>query len=167
MDKIAIPNRGGFSKMRFFRFLALAFISLLALAGCGGSSGNTSPTATSAQPAVPTLPPAVDLTGSTQVTVKIIDSSSNPAGYWFDQPNITIKVGTTVTWVNRSSAVHTITSGQAGAADGKFDSGTQNLLMPNNQGAASTFSFTFTKAGAYPYFCQIHPGMIGLVTVTA
>ena len=149
--------------MRVFRLLALAFIGLLVLAGCGGS-GTANPTATSA---VPTLPPAVDLTGSTQVTIKIIDSSSNPAGYWFDQPSIKIKMGTTVTWINSSSVAHTITSGQPNAPDGRFDSGAQNLLMPNNQGAASTFTHTFTTAGAYPYFCQIHPGMIGLVTVTA
>ena len=150
--------------MRVFRLLALAFIGLLVLAGCGSSgSGSASPTATSAV----TLPSAVDLTGSTQVTIKLIDSTGNPSGYWFDQPNVKIKVGTTVTWINTSGAAHTVTSGQPGAPDGKFDSGIQNLLMPNNQGAASTFTFTFQTAGSYPYFCQIHPGMIGLVTVVS
>lgn len=76
-------------------------------------------------------------------------------------------MGTTVTWVNMSDADHTITSGQAGTPDGKFDSGMANLLQPHNQGAASTFTFTFKTPGAYPYYCALHPAMIGQVQVVA
>jgi plastocyanin len=99
--------------------------------------------------------------------VKIIDTSSNPDGFWYDQPSIKIKVGTTVTWVNDSSALHTVTSGQAGAPDGKFDSGEDKLLQPHNQGAASMYQFTFKTPGSYPYYCTLHPAMIGLVQVVA
>ena len=30
-----------------------------------------------------------------------------------------------------------------------------------------SYSYTFTSAGAYAYFCAYHPGMKGTVTVTA
>ncbi len=75
--------------------------------------------------------------------------------------NLTVEVGTTVTWTNQDSVVHTVTSGTsdgtAGDADGIFDSG----LMAEDD----TFSFTFTEAGTFPYFCTPHPWMQGTVTV--
>jgi plastocyanin len=153
--------------MSKLRWMPLLMISLsLLLAGCTqpGPTGNPTPTP---RP-LPTLGTPVDLTGSQNVTIKIIDTNTNITGFWYDHPNVKIKVGTTVTWVNISSAPHTITSGTAGAPDGKFDSTTQNpVLQPNNQGASSTFSVTFTKAGSYPYYCSLHPYMIGLVQVVA
>jgi plastocyanin len=151
--------------MRGFRWLLLLLISLLVLVGCSQPSQNGNPTPTVAP--VPTLGAPVDKTGSQHVTVKIIDTTTTPEGYWYDTPSITIKAGTTVTWVNMSSGVHTVTSGQPGAPDGKFDSGEANLLQPNNQGAASDFSFTFKTPGSYPYDCSLHPDMIGLVQVVA
>ncbi|MEO9320979.1 MAG: plastocyanin/azurin family copper-binding protein, partial [Nitrososphaera sp.] len=30
----------------------------------------------------------------------------------------------------------------------------------------SSYSFTFTKAGTYKYFCQLHPTMLGTVNVS-
>jgi plastocyanin len=72
------------------------------------------------------------------------------------QPNsLTVKVGTTVTWTNKESLQHTVTSDT-----GLFDSG---LL---SQGG--TFSYTFTKAGEYSYYCTPHRGlgMTGKIIVT-
>jgi plastocyanin len=151
--------------VRWQLLLPMGLIALLLLAGCGQPGPNGSATPTPAP--VPTLGPPVDLTGSQHVTIKIIDASSTPSGYWYDQPSIKIKVGTTVTWVNMSGAAHTVTSGQPGAPDGKFDSGMANLLEPHNQGAASAYAFTFKTPGSYPYFCALHPAMIGLVQVVA
>jgi plastocyanin len=138
---------------------------LLLLAGCtaGGPTGSATPTTAP----LPTLGPPVDLTGSQHITIKIIDTSANISDFWYDQPSIKIKAGTTVTWINTSSAAHTITSGQAGTPDGKFDSGMTNLLQPHNQGAASAYSFTFKTPGTYPYYCALHPAMIGQVQVVA
>ena len=153
--------------MRNIRWLALLLVSLgvLVITGCGqpGPGGNATPTLVP----VPTLGAPVDMTGSQRVTIKMVDTTTNPSGYWYDIPSVKIKVGTTVTWVNTSSAQHTITSGAPGVPDGKFDSGMVNLLQPGNKGAASTFQFTFQKPGSYPYFCALHPAMIGLVQVVA
>ena len=149
--------------MRKLYWLPLLLLGLPLLAGCTqpGQNGNTTPTAV----AIPTLGTPTDRTSSQQVTVKIINSDANPDGFWYDAPGIKIKVGTTVTWVNDSSALHTVTSGQPGSPDGKFDSGTANLLQPNNQGSASQYQFTFKTPGSYPYYCTLHPAMIGLVQV--
>jgi len=78
----------------------------------------------------------------------------------FTPPMVTIQVGDTVQW-NFVSSGHTTTSGTPGSPDGLWDSGIQN--------PGSTFSFTFTEAGSFPYFCTPHGaccGMVGNVTVT-
>lgn len=72
----------------------------------------------------------------------------------FSPEPIEIKVGTTVTWTNLDSAPHTVSQTGGGFESGKMDQG-------------ATFSFTFTEAGTFEYFCQFHPNMKGTVIVTA
>ena len=69
----------------------------------------------------------------------------------FHPAELKIKVGTTVTWTNRDDIPHTVVSA------GKFRSKT--LDTDNN------FSFTFTTAGDYKYFCSLHPHMTGMIKV--
>ena len=71
-------------------------------------------------------------------------------------PNMDVVAGTTVTWTNKDSVGHTVTSGTRPSKDGKFD---------GQLGAGSTFSFTFTTAGTYQYFCTVHSTMNGMITV--
>lgn len=77
-------------------------------------------------------------------------------------PNaITVRVGTTVTWMNDETGAvpHTVTSGSPNAPSGMFDSGTLN--------PGQSFQFTFSTPGTFPYFCRIHgASMTGVVTVT-
>ena len=78
-------------------------------------------------------------------------------------PNpINANVGDTVTWINKDSTPHTITSGTGGQPDGKFDSspGFSTLMVPQQ-----TFSYTFTEAGEFPYYCGLHVNMVGTVIV--
>jgi len=73
---------------------------------------------------------------------------------------VTIDVGGEVTWSNDDTAAHTVTSGTASdGPDGNFDS---SLFM-----AGTTFSVKFDDyaAGEYPYFCMVHPWMVGTVVV--
>jgi plastocyanin/mono/diheme cytochrome c family protein len=112
--------------------------------------------------------PLKDFTNTKSVSMDIVNEAATAAVPWgFQYNNIKIKVGTTVTWTNVSSAPHTVTSGVGGTPDGVFNSspGGANPLLPNNQGKSSVFSFTFTKAGTFKYFCSIHPSMMGEVTV--
>jgi len=76
----------------------------------------------------------------------------------FIPSTITVDVGATVTWSNDDTAAHTVTSGSAAdGPDGNFDS---SLFM-----AGTTFEATFDTAGTYPYFCMVHPWMVGTVIV--
>jgi plastocyanin len=71
--------------------------------------------------------------------------------------NVSVSAGEEITWSNDDSAAHTVTSGLPGSPDGIFDS---SLFM-----AGSTFSVTLDESGEYPYFCMVHPWMIGNITV--
>jgi plastocyanin len=70
----------------------------------------------------------------------------------FGPVEVTVPAGTTVTWTNRDDIPHTVVS-----TDGVFKS---KVLDTDEK-----FSFTFSKAGTFPYFCSIHPKMIGKVIV--
>ena len=70
----------------------------------------------------------------------------------FGPQTITVPVGTTVTWTNSDDIPHTAVS-----TDGVFKS----KVMDTDE----KFSYTFTKAGTYSYYCTIHPKMTGKVVV--
>jgi plastocyanin len=70
----------------------------------------------------------------------------------FGPQTITVPVGATVTWRNADDIPHTSVS-----TDGVFKS----KVMDTDE----KFSYTFTKAGTYPYYCSIHPKMTGQVVV--
>ena len=82
---------------------------------------------------------------ATQDTKVMIDN------FTFEPAQLTVKVGTTVTWTNRDDIPHTVVSA------GKFRSKTMDT--------DGTFSFTFTTAGDYKYFCSLHPHMTGAIKV--
>ena len=76
----------------------------------------------------------------------------------FQPSYLTILVGDTVNWVNDDVAAHTVTSGSPqDGPSGVFDS---SLVM-----GGTVFSHTFEEPGTYPYFCLVHPWMIGSVIV--
>lgn len=106
------------------------------------------------------LPQAFAANTAASITV---GASSKTTDAFSPNP-ININVGDTVTWTNDDSQPHTVTSGSSGTPDGKFDSSPnfKPLLVPKQ-----TFSHTFTQAGDYPYFCALHPNMVGTVKVAA
>ena len=75
----------------------------------------------------------------------------------FNPDMVTIKQGTTVTWVNKDGVAHTVTSGTRNNESGLFDSGNIN--------SGATFSYTFNKKGTFDYFCVPHSGMDGTIVV--
>jgi plastocyanin len=78
----------------------------------------------------------------------------------FSPMNLQIAVGDTVQWTWDSGG-HTVTSGASCTSDGKFGTGT------TTENAGFTYSFRFTTAGSFPYFCVPHcgAGMTGTITV--
>lgn len=71
--------------------------------------------------------------------------------FTFAPAELKVKVGDTVTWSNHDDIPHTVVSA------GKFRS---KALDTDD-----AFSFTFTSAGEYPYFCSLHPHMTGTIKV--
>jgi plastocyanin len=82
---------------------------------------------------------------ATTAEVKIDNFSFGPAA-------LTVAAGTTVTWTNRDDIPHTVVS-------------TENVFKSKVLDTDEKFSYTFAKAGTYPYFCSIHPKMTGTVVV--
>jgi plastocyanin len=101
------------------------------------------------------------------VAVSITPNASTKSTDAFSPNPVKASVGDTVTWTNDDTTIHTVTSG-TGSADpnmGKvFDSspGLKTLFAPKQ-----TFTHVFTEAGTFPYFCQLHPTMMGTVEVAA
>ncbi len=146
---------------------ATAALVLGILAGCG-----TAPTATATMTGneVPTMDSATaEMTmpaAPTEASVAATNTAA-PAGplapsdddfkveiedFAFGPGTLTVKVGTTVTWTNKDDIGHTATSD-----NGVFDSG----MLQKGQ----SYSFTFSQAGTYGYFCKPHPYMVGTIVV--
>lgn len=85
--------------------------------------------------------------GTTGASIIKITSSS------FQPSLITVPTGATVTWVNSDSSDHTVT-----ANNGEFGSG--------NLATGQEYTYTFTTAGTYDYYCQVTPAIKGRVIVT-
>ena len=92
---------------------------------------------TTGEPEPPAMPP--------QIEVIIQEFAFNP-------DTLNIPVGATVVWYNDDSVDHTVT-----ARDNSFDSG---RISPNE-----TFEYTFQQTGTLEYYCTIHPGMTGIVSI--
>jgi plastocyanin len=90
--------------------------------------------------------------------VSITQGAASKTTDAYDPEPVQAKVGDTITWTNDDSTPHTATSGKDSKPDGTFDSSTL--------AQGKSFSFTFEKAGEYPYFCTLHPTMVGTVSVS-
>lgn len=120
------------------QIVLLAAVLALSVAACGDDDG-----AATTQPAEGTATTEA-MGGGTEVSIEALA---------FSPGEITVSVGTTVTWTNDEAGIpHTVSSD-----DGVWDSGS---LEPGD-----TFSFTFDEAGAFAYHCNIHPSMQGTIVV--
>ncbi|MGH9878221.1 MAG: cupredoxin domain-containing protein, partial [Nitrososphaerales archaeon] len=94
--------------------------------------------------------------------VEIVAGSADANNPEFYIPKeITVNIDTTVTWTNMDTMGHTVTSGTLGDADIGILFDSNFPLMETGE----TFEYTFDTAGEYPYFCQVHPWMVGKVVV--
>jgi len=92
-------------------------------------------------PGIVAAPPA----DAPQVEVKIDNFTFAPG-------TITVAAGTTVRWVNHDDIPHNVVS---------TDKSFKSKVLDTDE----SFTYTFTKAGTYDYFCSIHPKMTGKVVV--
>jgi plastocyanin/mono/diheme cytochrome c family protein len=116
-----------------------------------------------------------DLSSQKAVTINIIQpptgATCSPACFEF--PNVKVKVGSTITWVNKSTTAHTVTAIQGenpsspAPASQIFDSGTTHLIQPGQSFTytVTTAAYNFNKDHAVVYFCEIHPVMVAELTI--
>ena len=110
-------------------------LSVVLVAGCGKS--------TTTKTTTPKTTPSTTPSNKGAASVRIVDFAFNPTA-------LTISAGTTVTWTNNGSSVHTVTGSG-------WDSG---QLQPG-----ATYSHTFDTAGTYDYHCTNHPSMTASIIV--
>jgi nitrite reductase (NO-forming) len=121
-----------------------------------GTMNSTSKTETSTN--------TVQSVASNSTTVMIENFAYAPA-------DLTVSVGTTVTWINHDSVGHTVTEGDPNspkqaklrAFDSSGEAVTGKVALI---GAGESWSYTFTTPGTYEYYCIVHPYMIGHITVS-
>jgi plastocyanin len=162
---------------RHWIWFGLAALVVIALApGCGDDDGGDDDVVVDANggggpdaPVTPDAPPAADAPvgddggGAAVVEVDCASVSADEQvemqNLVFSPAEITITAGQVIEWVNLELPPHTVTSGNRGGGDAGdlFDSG--------NLANGETYCLRFDEVGAYDYYCAIHPGMDGLVTV--
>ena len=91
-------------------------------------------------------------------TVAALDATKKDANeitidnFTFTPKELTVPVGTTVKWVNHDDIPHTIVEKKTTFRSKALDTD-------------ESYSFTFTSAGTFDYFCGLHPHMVGQVIV--
>ena len=166
----------------------LIFVSIavaLAASACGGgsdsgaetaASGASAPSAATAVAAAPrspvptpsgsfrsfgiTFPTATPKPTATEAPIPTVAPTDEVAAEMkrTSHVDLTITVGTKVTWTNEDPVGHTSTSG---ATVGLTDIWDSRPMAPGD-----SFSFTFTEVGTFPYFCLFHPTtMTATITV--
>jgi len=115
-----------------------------------------------------TIPLSTDVFAQTSYEVKMPTGSSDPQAPYFWQSVkdgsttgiVEILVGDTIVWLNADTAFHTVTSGsESEGLDGLFDS---KEFAPGK-----SFTYKFSEIGHYPYYCTLHPWMMGTIIVTS
>ena len=137
--------------------LSLSVVSLIAIStlpyasaqGVTGQGGGNATNATTT---------GASAGNATTTSVSIVPGSSSLTTDAFSPNPIQVSVGSTVTWTNNDSQAHTVNSGNSPTQSGLFDS---PIIAPQ-----ATFEYTFTEAGEVPYFCILHPNMVGTVSVS-
>jgi len=72
--------------------------------------------------------------------------------FTFTPKELTVAVGTTVKWVNHDDIPHAVVEKKTTFRSKALDTD-------------DSYSFTFTSAGTFDYFCGLHPHMVGQVIV--
>ena len=72
--------------------------------------------------------------------------------------NITVSVGTTVTWINKDSTYHRIVSGTP-------DKGPSNIFYGDSFGTGETYKVTLNALGVYSYYDPTWTNINGHITI--
>jgi plastocyanin len=100
--------------------------------------------------------------GITNKTVEIVFDSTLLGDKAYDPNPSIVDPNTTISWHNKDHILHTVTSGQGMEDNNKGKEFDSPIIFSDK-----TYSHTFFKVGTFPYFCILHPTMIGKVIVIA
>lgn len=115
------------------------------------STASATATGSTATPS-PTPAPAPGLPVSAAPGTLTISMLTRGSSFGYVPASTSIPAGTTVRWVNASSAPHTVTG-----------FGVDSGIIP----VGGQFTYTFSRPGTYTYSCMLHPGMTGVIVVYA
>jgi plastocyanin len=94
------------------------------------------------------------------MTVEIVLGGALLGNKSYDPNPLITGPNTTIIWHNADEILHTVTSG-LGTEDNmkgkEFDS---IIIIPGK-----TYIHTFSEIGEYPYFCVLHPAMVGKIII--
>ncbi|MDT0322655.1 cupredoxin domain-containing protein [Streptomyces millisiae] len=133
---------------------AVLCLGVLQSTGSGAAPAPAAAPVAAADPEPAAEPAAPVAAGDDEQPSTMADHVVEIADYAYGPAALTVSVGDTVTWVNNDSAPHNVvtTSGPAALESGTLETG-------------DSWSFTFTEAGTYEYYCSIHPNMTAAITV--
>ena len=149
---------------RFLLVIVTSLLSLL-LVACGQSGADSSGGSETQSPSAPT----VSRNSNTEMSKMDMPAKPAPAAgkemptpstanqvmvenFSFQPGTLTVKAGTTVTWVNHDDEPHTVNENNKTFKSGTLDTDAK-------------FSYKFTSPGTYSYFCSLHPRMTGQIIV--
>ncbi|OLB76174.1 MAG: hypothetical protein AUI14_19520 [Actinobacteria bacterium 13_2_20CM_2_71_6] len=124
---------------------------VLLLAGCAPAPPGT-PVTGPATAGPDTAPSSPHTSAPAAVEVHLTCTTGNPdAPCVFRPADVSIRAGGTVRWVNDDATYHTVTS--TGSLARRVPDGRFNAILDT---VGATFTYTFTRPGGYPYYCQPH-----------
>jgi plastocyanin len=149
------------------KFLLITMMSVMSLflVACGQSGADSSGSPETQSTPVPTA----SRNSNTEMSRMEMPAKPSPAvgkdqstssspnqvvveNFSFQPGTLTVKAGTSVTWVNNDDIPHTVNENNKGFKSGALDTDAK-------------FSYKFTSPGTYSYFCSLHPRMTGQIIV--
>jgi plastocyanin len=113
--------------------------------------------------AVPSISTNEALAEGSTIGIDITQGASTKTSDAYAPNPVHANVGDTVVWTNKDSTIHTATSGNP--SDGPTGLFGGSASAPSLIAPATKQTFTFFEAGEYPYYCVLHPTMVGTVLV--
>ena len=140
--------------------LAALLVTGSLLSGCGANSDHTTiaqgiSASAADDPGPDTFSPTHQNAANVN-TPSPVETSTTPQisidNFTFSPQTLTVPAGTKVTWINHDDVPHTVVDTGKRFKSAALDTDDK-------------FSFTFTIAGEYTYFCGIHTHMTGKIIV--
>jgi plastocyanin len=150
-----------------YRLLPTSAVLALVLGACAGggdpSSADPAPSDAASEAAAPSEAAEPSEAGAPSDDAEPSEAAGEEVrvmleSFVFDPTELTISVGTEVTFLNADPAAHTVTHGTDGEA-------ADDPIIDDELAGNQATSFTFDEPGTYELTCRLHPSMNMTITV--